>query len=464
MDKTNVDTRKKSPSSSPDRKKSGRPQRDSESSSSSSAPSSSSSSSSSSLSPIEARPYDVLLGRGKALQSHKGNIRFHKIVNQFRPAYLASRRQDKVDVAAEVVQEVQRLQQKSRHKKGPGRQRRSWRVRFLKKNQSGDFWEEVSDEEAIQKASHALRGKPRNEDDQLSSSGEASPAKDETERSSKEDRDDEHPTMKRPRLRIDMNSSTAPSEIASSSSRHEDVNDSANDAFSQSEQPHQHVQHTRQPLLHPNQTMQIPHQNREQPLTEYAGIAGTSAILLTAPIQIPPLSARNNDPWAANVRIPLPNHLCEINYETVQSILFGSGGYNLPETPSNAVLLMASVPTDGNSSLPYPILPALRVASGNVGPSISLTPNSNTTRLRLQNEILSSQLAASALQLSMHLQRQSSQPTVPNSSPPSGHGQRGQLLIDRETAVDPVRSSVAPNTALIEQLRQQQRRKYREDP
>ena len=42
------------------------------------------------------RPHDVLFGRGRPLQAHPGNLRFHKIVNKFRDDYKTARKVDKV--------------------------------------------------------------------------------------------------------------------------------------------------------------------------------------------------------------------------------------------------------------------------------------------------------------------------------------------------------------------------------
>jgi hypothetical protein len=41
-------------------------------------------------------PHDVLFGRGRPLQAHPGNLRFHRIVNNFRDDYKVARKDDKV--------------------------------------------------------------------------------------------------------------------------------------------------------------------------------------------------------------------------------------------------------------------------------------------------------------------------------------------------------------------------------
>jgi hypothetical protein len=41
-------------------------------------------------------PNDVLFGRGRPLQSHHGNLRFHRIINKFREQYKNARKDEKV--------------------------------------------------------------------------------------------------------------------------------------------------------------------------------------------------------------------------------------------------------------------------------------------------------------------------------------------------------------------------------
>jgi hypothetical protein len=41
-------------------------------------------------------PNDVLFGRGRPLQSHRGNLRFHRIINKFREQYKNARKDEKV--------------------------------------------------------------------------------------------------------------------------------------------------------------------------------------------------------------------------------------------------------------------------------------------------------------------------------------------------------------------------------
>lgn len=127
------------------------------------------------------RKYDVLLGRGRPLQNHPGNLRFHTIINRARASYVNSRKEGKAGIAKEVLDEIRTSKIKGESNSNqppvvdggadgmnspssggePGR--------FLKKfgdvNASGDdvYWEQVPQEVAIEKISHALRGRPRSE-------------------------------------------------------------------------------------------------------------------------------------------------------------------------------------------------------------------------------------------------------------------------------------------------------------
>jgi hypothetical protein len=93
--------------------------------------------------------YDVLFGRGKPYQGHKGNIRLHKVVDLYKPRYSQARRHEKTEIAEEIVQFVKVSGEKA--------------GRFLKRAEGDEAWVEVSDSIARDKVSHALRGKPRKE-------------------------------------------------------------------------------------------------------------------------------------------------------------------------------------------------------------------------------------------------------------------------------------------------------------
>ena len=127
------------------------------------------------------RKYDVLLGRGRPLQDHPGNLRFHKIINRARAAYMKSRKDGKAGIAREVLDEIKISRKKieSDGNQPSGDDEDGDEVsspssggepgRFLKKvgdaNTSNEnmYWVEVSQEVAIEKISHALRGRPRSE-------------------------------------------------------------------------------------------------------------------------------------------------------------------------------------------------------------------------------------------------------------------------------------------------------------
>jgi Arc/MetJ-type ribon-helix-helix transcriptional regulator len=96
------------------------------------------------------RPHsnDVLLGRGRPLQRHPGNVRFHQTVNRYREMYVNAKKHEKVNVTRCVVNEVSMPSSAA-----PG-------ARFLRRAESGRYWEEVSDKIVFEKTSHALRGRP----------------------------------------------------------------------------------------------------------------------------------------------------------------------------------------------------------------------------------------------------------------------------------------------------------------
>ena len=115
---------------------------------------------------------DVLFGRGRPLQNHPGNLRFHKIVNRNREAYVNSRKEHKITVARKVFNDIKGSETTSSSAVDGGdatavtTDNGSSRNggRFLKKTDSGgNYWVNVSILAAIEKISHALRGRPRSE-------------------------------------------------------------------------------------------------------------------------------------------------------------------------------------------------------------------------------------------------------------------------------------------------------------
>jgi hypothetical protein len=83
-------------------------------------------------------PCDILLGRGKPLQKHPGNLRYHRIIESFEDRYEAAMKMEKTTIAAEIVQQI-----------------KDARGRFLKQDSTG--WVEIDDPAARYKVSHTFR-------------------------------------------------------------------------------------------------------------------------------------------------------------------------------------------------------------------------------------------------------------------------------------------------------------------
>jgi hypothetical protein len=90
--------------------------------------------------------FDVVCGRGKPFQRHSGNRRMLRIVYLHKARYWASERCDKFVIADMVLHRIKKCGSEP--------------VRFLKR-EDGEHWVEVSDDEARQKVSHALRCKTK---------------------------------------------------------------------------------------------------------------------------------------------------------------------------------------------------------------------------------------------------------------------------------------------------------------
>lgn len=84
--------------------------------------------------------YDILLGRGKLIQEHTGNIRFRHLIEKNRATYEKATKNEKTFLATRIVDIVN---------DGGGR--------FLKEDPSG--WTEVTDDTARDKVSHSFRNK-----------------------------------------------------------------------------------------------------------------------------------------------------------------------------------------------------------------------------------------------------------------------------------------------------------------
>lgn len=82
--------------------------------------------------------YDVLLGRGKPLQKHPGNLRYHNIVDSYHGEYEKLQKMEKTNFSKMIVEQF---------KCGGNR--------FMKQDDGG--WVEVDDETARSKVSHTFR-------------------------------------------------------------------------------------------------------------------------------------------------------------------------------------------------------------------------------------------------------------------------------------------------------------------
>jgi hypothetical protein len=83
-------------------------------------------------------PLDVLLGRGKPLQKHDGNLSYHFVVEGYHERYEQASKLDKTQIAKTIVDKI-----------------REHGGRFLKQEDAG--WVEIDDEAARTKISHTFR-------------------------------------------------------------------------------------------------------------------------------------------------------------------------------------------------------------------------------------------------------------------------------------------------------------------
>jgi hypothetical protein len=89
-------------------------------------------------------PVDVLMGRGKPFQSHRGNQQMLRIVDEHRPRYLQADRSDKHDIIENTIGVI----------RGSG-------GLFLRRVDYEHYWIEVSHSIAYRKVGHAFRSKAR---------------------------------------------------------------------------------------------------------------------------------------------------------------------------------------------------------------------------------------------------------------------------------------------------------------
>lgn len=104
--------------------------------------------------------FDVLCGRGKAIQSHPGNIILHRIVDKECERYHSAPRLNRRSIANEIVQAIKNSKQRF-EQQIPGR--------FIRQEKDhgdagggghgGAYWKEISEDEARDKVSHCFRAR-----------------------------------------------------------------------------------------------------------------------------------------------------------------------------------------------------------------------------------------------------------------------------------------------------------------
>ena len=82
--------------------------------------------------------YDILLGRGKPLQKHAGNLRYHHVIETYHGQYEKAQKLGKTNLSKRIVKKM----------KDDG-------GRFLKQDECG--WIEIDDDAARYKVSHTFR-------------------------------------------------------------------------------------------------------------------------------------------------------------------------------------------------------------------------------------------------------------------------------------------------------------------
>mmetsp|Transcript_28469 Transcript_28469/g.51585 ORF Transcript_28469/g.51585 Transcript_28469/m.51585 type:complete len:306 (+) Transcript_28469:155-1072(+) len=96
----------------------------------------------------DVNPNDILLGRGSGVNSNVGNVRFRDVVDQRRDEYCGATKEQKREIARQVLNEV--------HRRGG---------RFLQLNAHiAGAYEKVSESKALGKCFHALREKKKTTD------------------------------------------------------------------------------------------------------------------------------------------------------------------------------------------------------------------------------------------------------------------------------------------------------------
>ena len=85
--------------------------------------------------------YDVLCGRGGAVNSHSGNVYFRSLVQEHKSQYnIGANKNEKAEIAEDIIEQIKNM---GGH--------------FLQKLKRNSYWEEVPHEKALAKTSQALR-------------------------------------------------------------------------------------------------------------------------------------------------------------------------------------------------------------------------------------------------------------------------------------------------------------------
>jgi len=91
-------------------------------------------------------PNDVISGRGGGSNNHPGNVKFRRIVEDLKPTYQASTRQEKTKLSTKVVADWRAMDPSGR---------------FLKENEETGLWDDVGDKEARKKCTLIFCSKKR---------------------------------------------------------------------------------------------------------------------------------------------------------------------------------------------------------------------------------------------------------------------------------------------------------------
>lgn len=127
--------------------------------------------------PIEIRPYDVIMGRGRGSFNHPGNKNLIQIFRRSKVPYGLASKNEKIQMARDIVADIQ--------SKGG---------RFLKRH-NDDTWEIISNKDAYKKVGHGIRDLKEEDATVESNQRDADP---ET-KSKKREREDDGPSSPSPK-------------------------------------------------------------------------------------------------------------------------------------------------------------------------------------------------------------------------------------------------------------------------